>query len=395
MLTRRDIICLSTQDWDGLWTRKQRFMNMFADGGNRVLYIETPVHLLGLDVLPRDWTRFFRFLRGPRPVRNSLWVATLPILLPMFQMSSLVNSANQIVIAAFLRRWMAKLGFRGPLLWIYTPFSGTLIDTVDNSGSVYECVDEFRAARGLVRATVVGKMEDELLRKVDLTVVTQENLLPHRRSLSPNAVCIPNGADVEKFVPAAEGRLPVPDDLRNIPSPRLGLVGHIHYWIDLKLIRYLAEKRPNWSFVLIGPVAPLANVQQIRKLPNVHLLGRRAAAEIPAYLQAMDCCLNPYVVGELSENCSPLKLYEYLAAGKPVVSTDMPEARKFPTVVRVAQDYQDFLTHCQSVVDDLPAKAFETQRRLDLAAEHSWSSRFVKLNKVLDETFFKSQTRGD
>src|SRR5439155_12236032 len=85
MLTGRDIVCLSTQDWNGLWTRKQRFMKMFAENGNRVLYIETPVHLFGVDVLPKDPLRFFRFMSGPRPIGDRLFVATLPILLPMFQ----------------------------------------------------------------------------------------------------------------------------------------------------------------------------------------------------------------------------------------------------------------------------------------------------------------------
>src|SRR5207248_1936245 len=127
-------------------------------------------------------------------------------------------------------------------------------------------------------------------------------------------------ADVDSLKPAALQLLTVPSDLASIPAPRLGFVGHIHYWIDLKLIRYLAEKRPHWSFVLLGPVAPLADIRQIRNLPNVHLLGRKSALQIPAYLQGMDCCLNPYVMGDIAENCSPLKLYEYLAAGKCVIS---------------------------------------------------------------------------
>src|SRR6266571_4283945 len=158
VLTGKDIVCLSTQDWNGLWTRKQRFMKMFAEAGNRILYIETPVHLLGLDFLPNDPRRFFRFLEGPRLMQERLYVATLPILLPMFQMSSLINEANQTLIGMTLRHWLKKLRFERPLLWIYTPFSARLIDLIHNSGAVYECVDEFRAARGLVRSSVIGRM---------------------------------------------------------------------------------------------------------------------------------------------------------------------------------------------------------------------------------------------
>src|SRR5579884_2101 len=115
-MTGRDIVCLSTQDWNGLWTRKQRFMKMFSEAGNRVLYIETPVHLLGVDVLPHDPLRFFRFLKGPRPVQTGLYVGTLPILLPMFQMFESVNAVNQTIIARVLRSWLVRLGFKDPLL---------------------------------------------------------------------------------------------------------------------------------------------------------------------------------------------------------------------------------------------------------------------------------------
>jgi len=385
MLKNRDIVCLSTQDWDGLWTRKQRFMKMFAEAGNRVLYIETPVHLLGLDVLPHDPGRFLRFLKGPRAVQDQLHVATLPILLPFFQMFASINGLNQAIIGFFLRSWIARLGFHKPLLWMYTPFSASLVDKVDHSGAVYECVDEFRAARGFVRSKVVGSMEDELLRKVDLTIVTQENLLPHRMKFCPNTICIPNGADVDKFKPASLKLLAAPEDMKRIPHPRLGFVGHIHYWIDLKLIRFLAEQRPNWSFVLVGPVAPLADIRAVRGLRNVHLTGRKSGSDIPAYVQEMDCCLNPYVTGDIAENCSPLKLYEYLAAGKPIVSTDMPEARKFADIVLIAHSYSDFLEKCESLLQ-LPQSSAWVARRTQVAAEHSWISRFEALNAALDHT---------
>src|SRR5262245_32270752 len=137
MLSGHDIVCLSTQDWHGLWTRKQRFMRMFAENGNRVLYVETPVHLFGLDVLPDDPARFFRFLKGPRPLDRNLHVATLPILMPFFQMSHAINAANQALVGFTLRKWIRTLGFADPVLWLYTPFSAPLVDTIKNKCCVY------------------------------------------------------------------------------------------------------------------------------------------------------------------------------------------------------------------------------------------------------------------
>jgi glycosyltransferase involved in cell wall biosynthesis len=348
-----------------------------------VLYVETPVHLLGLDVLPGDPFRFFRFLSGPRRVSETLSVATLPILLPMFQMSHVINRTNHLLIRRMLRVWMKELGLRNPLFWIYTPFSASVLN---GSGvdAVYECVDEFRAARGLVNPRVVGEMEDDLLRKVRMTIVTQENLLSHRAALCSNTFCVPNGADLAPFRDAALGKTRVPDDLARLPQPRLGFVGHIHYWIDLKLIRFLAEQRPNWSVVLVGPASPMAQMSEVKGLPNIHLLGRKPQNEIAAYIQGFDCCLNPYMTGALADHCSPLKLYEYLASGKPVVSTEMPEARKFPGLVDVASTYGEFLRQCEARIEEPPLDSVQLEARLAVAAPHSWSARFAEINRLLD-----------
>ena len=387
MLTGEDIVCLSTQDWTGLWTRKQRFMQMFSANGNRVLYVETPVHLLGLDVLPHDLSRPLRFLRGPRQVEPNLDIATLPILLPFFQMSHAINSVNHIIVRAMLKRWMAALRFRKPLLWIYTPFSESLVEDIENSGVIYECVDEFRAARGFVRSSVVGAMEDSLLKKVSLTIVTQESLLPRRAQICKQIFCVPNGADTELFRRVVEDPQPAASLVQRLSRPRLGFVGHIQYWIDLKLIRYLAERRPEWSIILIGPIGSLADSGELKGLPNIHLLGRQPQAEIPRLLKGIDLCLNPYKRDDVAIHASPLKLYEYLAAGKPVVSTEMPEAHKFGTYVLIGNSYEEFLSQCERVLANLPESPDIIHSRMQLASEHSWTNRFAEVNRIVTETF--------
>jgi len=384
VLSGYDIVCLSTQDWNGLWTRKQRFMQMFARTGNRVLYIETPVHWLGFDVLPADPSRILRFRQGPRRVENNLHIATLPLLLPAFQMFRAVNSLNHRIVRMYVRKWIRSLEFVDPLLWIYTPFSAPLVESVPHRGVVYECVDEFRAARGLVRSSVIGEMEDDLLRRTDVTIVTQENLAPHRATLCKNTFCVPNAADVELFREAAMDSLTPPQDIERLPRPRLGFVGHVHYWLDMKLIRYLATRRPAWSLVFVGPVAPLANTAEVNGLGNVHFLGRRKMEEVPKLVQGMDVCLNPYITGALAEHCSPLKLYEYMAAGKPIVSTEMPEARKFPECVQVAATYEAFLAECDKTVNALPETQETIGQRLRVAAKHSWRNRFADVNEILE-----------
>jgi glycosyltransferase involved in cell wall biosynthesis len=385
MLKGRDIVFLSTQDWNGLWTRKQRFAQMFARNGNRVLYIETPVHLLGLDVLPGDPTRFFRFMKGTRRIEENLHVATLPILLPFFQMAHSINAANQVLVASMLKKWMRSLGFKNPILWFYTPFSEPLLRRIPHSASVYECVDEFRSAKGFVRADVVGAMEDTLLRNVDLTIVTQENLLPRRAALCKRAYCVPNAADVDLFASVAKSSPAVPLELEKLPHPRIGFVGHIQYWIDFDLIRHLAVKHPEWSFAMIGPIGPLAKTGPVKGLANVHFLGRQPQNAIPLFLNGIDVCLNPYFTGELANNCSPLKLYEYLAAGKPIVSSEMPEARKFAGMVSVGESYDGVLKECERIVAGLPEAPAVIEERIAHSQQHSWKKRFEAVNALVEQ----------
>jgi glycosyltransferase involved in cell wall biosynthesis len=392
MLTGRDIVFLSTQDWNGLWTRKQRFAQMFARNGNRVLYIETPVHLLGLDVLPQDPLRFFRFMKGCRRIEDNLHVATLPILLPFFQMAHSINAANQVLVASMLRGWMRDLGFKNPILWCYTPFSEPLLRRIPHAASVYECVDEFRSAKGFVRSEVVGAMEDTLLRSVDLTIVTQENLLPRRAALCKRTFCVPNAADTDLFVSVAKSNPAVPPVLEALPRPRIGFVGHIQYWIDFGLIQYLAQRRPEWSFAMIGPIGPLAKTGPVKGLANVHFLGRQPQNEIPLFLNGIDVCLNPYFTGELANNCSPLKLYEYLAAGKPIVSSEMPEARKFEGMVSVGGSYEEILKECERIVAALPEPASVIEGRIALSQLHSWRKRFEAVNALVEGLL---RTSGD
>jgi glycosyltransferase involved in cell wall biosynthesis len=232
-------------------------------------------------------------------------------------------------------------------------------------------------------------MEDALLRKADVCIVTQESLLERRKKLCPNTFCVPNGADTDLFRSVAMDEIPAPSMIENIPHPRLAFVGHIQYWVDLKLIRYIAEHKPDWNIILIGPVHPLADAGDIKGLRNIHSLGRQTQSEIPRLLKGVDVCLNPYKKDDVATHASPLKLYEYLAAGKPVVSTEMPEARKFAPDVRVASSYSEFLCECEQVVTSLPEPADAVTRRMESASKHSWKNRFAAVNQILTDSLIR------
>jgi glycosyltransferase involved in cell wall biosynthesis len=134
---------------------------------------------------------------------------------------------------------------------------------------------------------------------------------------------------------------------------------------------------------MIGPVR--ANVSKIAPLPNVHLLGRKDYQELPRYLKAFDVCINPYILDGVAEGCSPLKLYEYLATGKPIVSVDMPEARKFDGLVRIARSTEEFVLHIESALQEDKSLIRE---RIKESEKHSWDERFRQVESIVEKTLF-------
>jgi glycosyltransferase involved in cell wall biosynthesis len=392
-----DILILSTQDWDALPTRKHHWARKFAARGNRVLYVEQQMHWLGWLVdFRRQFRRVWRWLSGPRQVSERLWVFTLPVVLPFFQMFALINALNNRLLAPVLRWALRRIGFKDIVLWAYTPHAAGLVGRLGEQFMVYECVDEFSATRGLVRGETVTALERQLLRMADRVIVTHPSLLRSKTVRDRQPVLVPNGADINHFARAgAPGTRPAAA-VAALPRPVVGFHGWIQYWIDFDLIAHSARKHPEWSFALIGPVEPLARVDKVRGLTNVHFLGKQPYERMPEFLAGFDVCINPFVLGELADAVSPIKLYEYLASGKPVVSVDMPAAREFSdliTLVRTPEQFvralEDVLFRAQNGIIAAGAAA-----RRQAAGGFSWDARFQQVEEQLEGALVERPRRG-
>jgi glycosyltransferase involved in cell wall biosynthesis len=322
-----DIVLLSTADWDNpFWTNKQHVAIELARRGHRVLYVDS----LGLrrpSASARDFKRILRrVLRGlapPRRVRPQLWVWS-PLVVPL-QRFAVVRGLNRLVLTGGLRLWCRALRIRRDVLWTYNPMTTALFPTANFRAVVYHCVDEIRAQPGMP-AREIDAAETDLLVRADICFVTAEHLLETRRRVNPNTFYFPNVADFEHFAAARAPATAVPDDLARLPRPRIGFVGAISgYKLDLALIRAIAEAHPEWSIVLIGPVGegdPWTDVAALQGLPNLHLLGPRPYATLPAYLKGFDAAMLPAAQNAYTRAMFPMKFFEYLAAGCPVVGSD-------------------------------------------------------------------------
>jgi uncharacterized SAM-binding protein YcdF (DUF218 family)/glycosyltransferase involved in cell wall biosynthesis len=396
VLSDRDIICLSSIDWEAHWQIHHQLSASFVEAGNRVLFIEnTGVRSPGVRDLSRLRQRvinWWRSTKGFREVRPNLFVYS-PVFLP-FPYSAAARWFNRTLMFRGLQRWMHATGFRRPIVLTFlpTPLAHDIIDEVDPSLVVYYCADDFAATS--VAARRVAPSEDALCRRAHLVFVTSQRLYEKAARVSPHVHLFPAGVDFAKFDAVRRSTDDIPADVRSLPRPIIGYVGAIHQWVDQPLIAATADAMPQASVVLIGP--PQVDVSALAARPNVVLLGARAHDQVPAYVKAFDVALVPYVRSEFTDSVYPVKLNEYLAMGVPVVATDLPEMRRFNAdhhdVLKIATQPQDFVAHVQAALaDGHPARA---EQRVDVARANSWTERLERMSALMTAALHQ-QEQGD
>ncbi|MGB5139422.1 MAG: glycosyltransferase [Candidatus Zixiibacteriota bacterium] len=384
--SKMPIVCLSTQDYGDLWTRKQRFMNMFADEGHRVLYVESQWHWLTyFKRFSGQVMRPTRFLNKPRRLKGNLFVATPPILLPFHQMVRPIAVVNNLILGLWLRWTTRRIGISDSLVYSYVPYSHLAIRVLGSKKVLYEKVDDLAAAKGLVRRATVEALEKKLLKMSQLVIVTATKLKSLMGGKHDSVHVIPNACEIEHFN-GSNTTATEPQRLRAITHPRIGFVGMLAYWIDLDIIEKIATERPEWQFVFIGPVS--VDVSRFDRLNNIHFVGRVPYDYLPSYMDAMDVFINPYRRDDIAESCSPLKVFEYLAAGKPVVSVAMPEVMRFAPLVKIADSPESFIARITELLKmtHMERRKLSTQLRA-LVRNDNWEDRFARTRKLLQETY--------
>jgi glycosyltransferase involved in cell wall biosynthesis len=273
---------------------------------------------------------------------------------------------------------MARLGLRRPVLVAGLPHAVDVLPLLPRRGVIYHCADDYANVQGFPKS--LPELEADLCRQADLVITTSATLCEERRQFNPNTHWVPNGADIQHFSQPAE---PV-RELARIQQPIVGFIGGLSQWVDMDLITRLAALRPGLTFVLIGPIG--TDVSAAAALPNVILLGPRPYETLPSYLAAMDVALIPFKQDRVTFHADPIKAYEYLAAGVPVVATEMPALRRLDHVVFLAATPDAFAAQ----IDAALRESHDLQRRAERQAEaarHSWASRFAQIDVLLQETF--------
>lgn len=387
MLTVKDqtILCLATQEWDAHWTPVQQVMLRLA-ARNRVLYFE-PFHGMFAWLKPRNQLlRRQREAKVPqlREVHKNLFVyrPQYPYL-PGNMRVPAAHAVNSKLYREEIRSFLAQMKVERPWLWAYFAQSLSVLE-LPFERFIYDCIDDWVSFfTHPAERRFVERIDTELCRRADVLFVGSEPLLAKKQDLNRNIHVVNHGADIRHFATASDPSTKVPADLESIPHPRIGFVGMVDpLRFDVDLVSSIA-KDPNRHVVIVGGFMGHAR-ELVPNMPNIHILGMKPVSELPAYLSGMDVCIMPYQVNETTKYIFPLKLFEYMATGKPIVTTSIPAVQGFRDLMYVSDSEDEFAANVSRALAEQPGDI--RAQRLQKSWDYDWIAHIGRKEAVLNAT---------
>ncbi len=317
-------------------------------------------------------------------VRSTPVSIVQPFVLPFYD-SHAIRRLNYNLLSRLIRRKISEMSFERPILMSGTPLSAEIVGTVGETSSHYFCTDDYVRFDGVFRA--FESMERLMIDKVDCMFATSELLLRTRPPRFRQGIFLPQGVDTEHFSVQKDK---IPQAMRDMSGPIVGFFGMIASWIDVDLIVRCARKYPGVSFVLIGKLG--VDDKFLKASQNIRYLGEVLYEELPCYAQAFNVGLIPFIKNDLTVAANPLKMLEYLSLGMPVVSSDLPEVRKFRDVVHVATSDKEFIDNIGIALEENSQheKAVRRQR----AEEFSWTAIVERISSTVIQIENEKQHKG-
>lgn len=393
MITGLHIVCLAGCEWDFTWQPTQEIMLRLAKGGNRVLYVQpTGTRTVKLS----DWRRIWDRVRGKVAgvQRSSALPPELTIYSPLvlpFPYSRVARSINRRILFRKIERWLGRRIGPDVIFWFYfpSPLNADVMQYAKESLTIYQIMSSAEAVRP---HPAFIEANDFMLKECDLVFANSGRLRVQASRHNPSAHLFRAGVSLEVFETAR--MFEKPDEFQGIKGPIVGYVGALHEWVDLELIRAVAASMPDFQFVLVGPI--VRDVEVLRGLPNVRFLGQKPHGEVPRYVRFFDACIIPYVRDAYTETTYPAKLNEYLALGKPVVATPLPELvdynQEFDGVLRLAGNAPAFVSALREAVE---GNAPERQAHYRcVAGKNAWTTIVEAMSGLIEEKLWTRRNTG-
>jgi len=377
-----DIIFVSLEPWDEIWRR-----NQFLCAGLARRYPGIKILFIGpsRDVSFHLRTGRLAELRGP-----SSWlvpeIPSIQVIRPLkLAPTSLAAGQyfNEAMARFHIRRAAVAMGMEKPLLWLNPHSALHLVGRIPACGVIYDITDDWTQLKQTARAAnLVIAQDAELCRRADAVIVCSERLYALKRDLAQNLHLIPNGVDAEHYREVLDGQGLLPVEARTWAKPVIGYTGTIHpERVDVNLVELLARRYPHATIALVGPdLLETDEREQLTRCGNVRMSGPVPYKDVPAYMRAFDVCMTPHLRTPFTESLNPIKLWEYLAGGKPIVSTDVAGFRDYPGLVHLATDAESFCAAIDAALVEPPSRQ---EARRQEAQRHSWDRRLDALEGVI------------
>lgn len=347
-----DMIVFCHLRWDFVYQRPQHIISRFADY-MRILFVEEPI-------LKAEEGNSVRVIND-----------NLHILQP--------NIADIEDLDGVLYDLLGSTEL--PIAWFYSPSFGGVMNAFSFTTIVYDCMDELSLFKGAPKKLI--EQELQLLKKATVVFTGGKSLFEAKFPLHSNVHCFPSSVDLEHFSKAQNG-ISVPAELESITSPVIGYYGVVDERMDLQLIEEAAKLLPDCAFVLIGPVVKIQE-DELPKLPNIHYLGIKPYSVLPNFLKGFDIAMMPFALNESTKYISPTKTLEYMAAGKPIISTQIRDVvRDYSGCVRLINDAQEFVMEIQKILNNEVRP--KTNLYESILKKTSWDATVFKMRTILKET---------
>jgi len=372
------IVVHSHLQWEWVWQRPQQILSRLIKN-HRVLFVET--------LPPSDDLQSPR-IRRHHPVHDNLIGAQVQFPWSCWNDGAFVDRERRRLVQDLLSGPL--LGkFEAPVQWFYDPMAVTAFaGYMGESAVVYDCMDELSKFK--FAPPEIIERERRLLSIADVVFTGGRKMYESKRPHNPNCHFYGCGVEVEHFKAAMSDKLPLGEDLKNIPRPRLGYVGVVDERIDYPLLAELADANADWQVVMVGPTAKVDS-HALPRRQNLHWLGAKKYQELPNYLKGFDVCLMPFALNEATEFINPTKALEYMATGRPVVSTAVPDVvTNFPPVV-IAKDGKEFIHLCHAAVASPDQERIRAGLRQ--AAENTWDSIVAKMDDHIETALARKAGR--
>jgi len=364
--------------WDWVWQRPQQFLSRLSHR-HPILFVEEPLAVDGVRT-PRAELRNVDGLPNVTVLRTEFPPAL------MNDRSALDSEQKRLVLATLA----GPLGrvFTRPVQWFYDPMATlAFAGQMNERATVYDCMDQLSQFRGAPPELI--RRERELLTIADVVFAGGPKIHKAKRLLNPNCHSYGCGVDVRHFGRALLPETEIPQDIANLSGPRLGFFGVVDERMDYPLVAHLAESHPDWNVIIIGPFCKI-DPATLPQRPNLHWLGARDYGQLPAYVKGLDVCLMPFAINEATEFINPTKALEYMATGRPIVSTPVEDVvLQFADVVHLAATHDEFVSKCERAI--AAADPGRIQEGLRMAERNSWEAIVAELEAHIDAVLAKRE----